>query len=168
MSDKNEGQPVGKVRNGDGKKKAKTGKPRKITSSMMRAKTASFGAIGNGGFMEGIGGNFYSPELSTDFLELPQSLHEQWNYYRYFYRTEPFVGQAIVVEVNQAKGSTRANQAIETGNQFRCPVAMEFEDKTGPDKIELTEVGHIFKQVFFFEPQPVGRVFLFRMANSFR
>ena len=95
MSDKNEGQPVGKVRNGDGKKKAKTGKPRKITSSMMRAKTASFGAIGNGGSMEGIGGNFYSPELSTDFLELPQSLHEQWNYYRFFYRTEPFVGQAV-------------------------------------------------------------------------
>jgi len=42
-----------------------------------------------------MGGNFYSPELSTDFLELPQSLHEQWNYYRFFYRTEPFVGQAI-------------------------------------------------------------------------
>lgn len=95
MSDKNEGKPVSKVRNGDGKKKAKTGKPRKITSSSMRAKTANFGSIGNGGSSEGIGGNFYSPELSTDFLELPQSLHEQWNYYRFFYRTEPFVGQAI-------------------------------------------------------------------------
>ena len=45
--------------------------------------------------MEGSGGNFYSPELSTDFLELPQSLHEQWNYYRFFYKTEPFVGQAV-------------------------------------------------------------------------
>jgi hypothetical protein len=40
-------------------------------------------------------GNFYSPELSTDFLELPQSLNEQWNYYRFFYNNEPFVGQAI-------------------------------------------------------------------------
>ena len=99
MSDKNEGTPVRTVRNGDGKKKAKTGKPRKITSSMMRAKTASgYGGgmgLGNGGSVEGMGGNFYSPELSTDFLELPQSLHEQWNYYRFFYRTEPFVGQAV-------------------------------------------------------------------------
>jgi hypothetical protein len=95
MPKKTEGTPVASVKNGDGKKKAKSGKPRKITSSMMRAKTANFGAVGNGGSSEGVGGNFYSPELSTDFLELPQSLHEQWNYYRFFYRTEPFVGQAI-------------------------------------------------------------------------
>lgn len=96
MADENE--PVRTVKSGDGKKKAKTGKPRKITSSMMRARTASYGGgmgLGNAGSVEGIGGNFYSPELSTDFLELPQSLHEQWNYYRFFYRTEPFVGQAI-------------------------------------------------------------------------
>ena len=99
MSDEKQGTSVRTVKNGDGKKKAKTGKPRKITSSMMRAKTASaYGggmSLGNGGSVEGIGGNFYSPELSTDFLELPQSLHEQWNYYRFFYRTEPFVGQAV-------------------------------------------------------------------------
>jgi hypothetical protein len=95
MAKKTEGTPVGKVRNGDGRKKAKSGKPRKITSSMMRAKTANFGSMGNAGSMEGVGGNFYSPELSTDFLELPQSLHEQWNYYRFFYRSEPFVGQAV-------------------------------------------------------------------------
>ena len=99
MSDKTEGTPVRTMPNGDGKKKAKTGKPRKITSSLMRAKTASaYGGgmgLGNGGSVEGMGGNFYSPELSTDFLELPQSLHEQWNYYRFFYRTEPFVGQAV-------------------------------------------------------------------------
>jgi len=99
MSDEKEGTPVRSVGNGDGKKKAKTGKPRRIMSSMMRAKTASaYGGgmgLGNGGSVEGIGGNFYSPELSTDFLELPQSLHEQWNYYRFFYRSEPFVGQAV-------------------------------------------------------------------------
>ena len=97
MTKKNEGgKPVASVSNGDGKKKAKTGKPRKITSSTMRAKTASLTtALGHAGTIEGSGGNFYSPELSTDFLELPQSLHEQWNYYRFFYRSEPFVGQAV-------------------------------------------------------------------------
>ena len=97
MAKKNEGgKSVAAVTNGDGKKKAKSGKPRKITSSMMRAKTASLtSSLGHAGTIEGSGGNFYSPELSTDFLELPQSLHEQWNYYRFFYRSEPFVGQAV-------------------------------------------------------------------------
>jgi hypothetical protein len=99
MPDKPEGTPVRTVKSGDGKSKAKTGKPRRITSTMMRSKTASaYGGgmgLGNGGSIEGSGGNFYSPELSTDFLELPQSLHEQWNYYRFFYKSEPFVGQAV-------------------------------------------------------------------------
>ena len=94
MSDDTDNQTVRTVKSGDGKKKAKTGKPRKITSSMMKRASAG-GGMGNAGSVEGAGGNFYSPELSTDFLELPQSLHEQWNYYRFFYRTEPFVGQAI-------------------------------------------------------------------------
>lgn len=77
-----------------------------------RAKVAAGCGVGGGGFGGAAGGgagagfgvgdtigasagNFYSPELSTDFLELPQSVNEQWNYYRFFYRNEPFVGQAI-------------------------------------------------------------------------
>jgi hypothetical protein len=53
------------------------------------------GNLGAGAVTSASSGNFYSPELSTDFLELPQSLNEQWNYYRFFYNNEPFVGQAI-------------------------------------------------------------------------
>lgn len=53
------------------------------------------GNMGSGAVAQASAGNFYSPELSTDFLELPQSLNEQWNYYRFFYNNEPFVGQAI-------------------------------------------------------------------------
>lgn len=53
------------------------------------------GNFGSGAVAEASAGNFYSPELSTDFLELPQSLNEQWNYYRFFYNNEPFVGQAL-------------------------------------------------------------------------
>lgn len=83
------------ISNGDGRSKAKTGTPRKVPKSARQVRTAAFGSMGNAGAVQGAGGNFYSPELSTDFLELPQSLHEQWNYYRFFYRTEPFVGQAI-------------------------------------------------------------------------
>jgi hypothetical protein len=39
--------------------------------------------------------NFFSPQLSTDFLELPQSLREKREIYRHFYNTDPVVGQAI-------------------------------------------------------------------------
>ena len=39
--------------------------------------------------------SFFSPQLSTDFLELPQSLREKREIYRHFYNTDPLVGQAI-------------------------------------------------------------------------
>lgn len=93
------------------------GKPQRVVVGSMRSQAgsgfrsrvaSSFGGFGGGGASAGFGGNagpgavnssaagnFYSPELSTDFLELPQSLNEQWNYYRFFYNNEPFVGQAI-------------------------------------------------------------------------
>lgn len=93
----------------------KVGKPTRIITSTMRSRMAGGGGGGygyggagfaggggggggypsTGGTMGGTGGNFYSPELSTDFLELPQSLDEKRNYFRFFYQTDPFVGQAV-------------------------------------------------------------------------
>lgn len=60
-------------------------------------------ASGGGGFGGGYGGNtmqsqhqnFFSVQLSTDFLELPQTLREKREIYRHFYRYDPLVGQAI-------------------------------------------------------------------------
>lgn len=73
------------------RKGVKTGKPDKIiTAAMRRVAFPSTGMAGNAAF-----GNYYSPELSTDFLELPQSTDEQRNYYRFFYENDPFVGQAV-------------------------------------------------------------------------
>ena len=40
-------------------------------------------------------GNFYSPQLSTDFLEKPQNLRERRAWYRHFYNSNEFVGSAI-------------------------------------------------------------------------
>ncbi len=71
---------------------ASVGRPRKIVLGAMRSKMA-FPATGM--TTTGSGGNFYSPELSTDFLELPQTLDEQRNYFRFFYDNDPFVAQAI-------------------------------------------------------------------------
>jgi len=96
-SDEIDAKPVARVPSGDGKVSAKTGKPKKTATTTMRTKFASSATsgLGGAGTVQGSGGNFYSPELSTDFLELPQSLHENWNYYRFFYRSEPYVGQAV-------------------------------------------------------------------------
>ena len=66
---------------------------RSLTASEMKSRVKI--AMTTSGTQMGSGGNFYSPELSTDFLELPQSQDEQRNYFRFFYRTDPFVGQAV-------------------------------------------------------------------------
>lgn len=73
-------------------KGAKVGRPGKVVTASLRSKVAF---PSTGGTAGGTGGNFYSPELSTDFLELPQSLDEKRNYFRFFYQSDPFVGQAI-------------------------------------------------------------------------
>ena len=70
----------------------RVGKPQKILTAAQRSKMA-FPSVTTTN--TGAGGNFYSPELSTDFLELPQTLDEQRNFYRFFYDHEPFVAQAI-------------------------------------------------------------------------
>jgi len=109
MSDKQKGTVVAKISK---RAHVTTGKPRRVVAATMMSKvaTCSFGGGGGGGggglgmsggfgvgqnTVEGRGGNWYSPELSTDFLELPQSLDEMRAYYRFFYQNDPFVGQAI-------------------------------------------------------------------------
>ncbi len=90
MSVTNEEEEVAKI---ESRSKAEVSKPRKLTASEMKSRVKV--AMTTGGTQMGSGGNFYSPELSTDFLELPQSQDEQRNYFRFFYRTDPFVGQAV-------------------------------------------------------------------------
>lgn len=70
--------------------KLKKGKPDRVVTSSMRTK---LGFTSNTTL--GTGGNFYSPELSPDFLELPQSQDEKRHYYRFFFRTNGYVHGAI-------------------------------------------------------------------------
>lgn len=51
------------------------------------------GAFGN--TVQSRQGNFFSPQLSTDFLQLPQSLREKREIYRHFYNSDEIVAQAI-------------------------------------------------------------------------
>ena len=89
------------------RQKVTTGKPKRLpkTAGMKLA----YGTMSTSGTTSSAGGNFYSPELSTDFLELPQSLYEQWNYYRFFYRKNPFVGQALDLHTELPLSKVRLN-----------------------------------------------------------
>lgn len=63
-------------------------------SIRIAAFTSEFGNMG-GGAIRGADTSFYSPQLSTDFLELPQSEREKRELYRFWYNTHPIVGAAI-------------------------------------------------------------------------
>ncbi len=67
------------------------------TAKMKKVAVASMGGFGLGGSgtMMGVGTNFYSPQLSTDFLELPQSKRERIERERFWYRTHPYIGAAV-------------------------------------------------------------------------
>ena len=58
-------------------------------------RTADGNAYSSGGAFQSQFGNFYSPQLSTDFLEKPQNLRERRAWYRHFYASNEFVRQAI-------------------------------------------------------------------------
>lgn len=62
------------------------------TAGGFHSKTAFYGT---GDVSMGSGGNWYSPQLSTDFLEKPQNLRERRAWYRHFYNSSEIVGAAI-------------------------------------------------------------------------
>jgi hypothetical protein len=65
----------------------------------MQVKTAGVGVdmgmSGGGNTMQSQQGNFFSPQLSPDFLELPQSRRERLELYRHYYNSDEMVAQAI-------------------------------------------------------------------------
>jgi len=95
MARTNDPADVTEVRTIAPRKGVLVGKPSKIITGSMRSKMAS---PATGGSTMGMGGNFYSPELSTDFLELPQSDDEKRNFYRFFHKNDPFVNRAVALQ----------------------------------------------------------------------
>ncbi len=80
-------------------------KPQRLTPNEVKARKlfATTSTMGGFGFGSRTAGdvlnsgdmNFYSPQLSTDFLEKPQNLRERRAFYRFFYNTNEIIGQAI-------------------------------------------------------------------------
>lgn len=89
--------------------KVTTGKPKRLPKVASMKLAYSGAGLGTSGTIDASFGNFYSPELSTDFLELPQSRAEQWAYYRFFYEHNPFVGQAIDLHTELPLSRLRLN-----------------------------------------------------------
>lgn len=68
----------------------------RLARQQLRSASAFGGGEGGGGNTSlSQQGNFFSPQLSTDFLELPQSLREKREIFRHFYNSDELVGQAI-------------------------------------------------------------------------
>ena len=176
---RNEGaKSVAKIAHKDRRGQLKVGKLKPVIRTAMRSKIANIGAgssfsggggLGGssgmaaggtgvgaiGGSATGSGGNFYSPELSTDFLELPQSLDEQRNYYRFFYRSDPFVGQAIDIHTELPLSKIRLGRP-EAEDQDLAKQSLDFCKQWVKDiglMHRLLEIVH--------EYNLIGEVFLF-------
>jgi hypothetical protein len=74
----------------------------KLTENEVRARlqkriatSTTFGRIRTADTIDSGTSQFYSPQLSTDFLEKPQNLRERRAFYRFFYNTNEIVGRAI-------------------------------------------------------------------------
>jgi len=93
-------------------------------------------AIGSGS-NTALSGNssFFSPQLSTDFLELPQSLREKREIYRHFYNTDPLVGQAIDLHTELPLSKVR----LSTPKPSRCPPGFKSADNYGKYILDFFE-----------------------------
>lgn len=80
----------------------------RLTQNEMKARkryatTTSMGGFGYrtaGDVLNSQGIEFYSPQLSTDFLEKPQNLRERRAFYRFFYNTNEYIGRAVDIHTS--------------------------------------------------------------------
>lgn len=99
----------------------------------------SYGSSASGNTIGASAGNFYSPELSTDFLELPQSWAEKISQYRFFYETDPFVGQAIDVHTELPLSKIRFAPAKAREKQALAQKAWRFCERWA-ERVDLVQV----------------------------
>lgn len=117
-------------------------------------------AMTTSGTQMGSGGNFYSPELSTDFLELPQSQDEQRNYFRFFYRTDPFVGQAVDLHTELPLSKIRLGMP-KAKNREMARASLRFCEKWGK------RIGLLHRLIeILHEYNLLGEVFVFCEDNN--
>ena len=90
-------------------------------------------------------GAFFSPQLSTDFLELPQTLRERREIYRHYYNTDPIVGQAIDLHTELPLSKlklgtpkpTKAPKGFESPHEYASYILKFFTDMS--DRLKLLQ-----------------------------
>lgn len=157
MARKNDPDHMIKVATVPDRANVRVGKPTKVITSAMRIKMAF---PMTGGTSTGMGGNFYSPELSTDFLELPQSIDEQRNFFRFFYDNDTFVGRAIDIH-SELPLSKITLQKPKAKNKEMAEAAMRFCERwVKKNKLLQRLMGITFEYMLF------GETFIFVEDNS--
>lgn len=89
--------------------------------------------------------SFFSPQLSTDFLELPQSLREKREIYRHFYNTDELVGQAIDLHTELPLSKVR----LASPKPRTCPEG--FDDPHDYGKYILSKFERMCKKIKLFQ-----------------
>lgn len=114
-------------------------KPPRKHKAGFSSRTAAFSQGGDlpSSVLLGSGGNYYSPQLSTDFLQLPQSQEELRMFYNYFYENQPTVGQAVDLRTEMLLSKVRFRRP-EAKNQDLANAAMRFCERWA-DRIRLLE-----------------------------
>jgi len=119
------------------------------------------GGGGGGGFGGGAGvtmgsaTNVYSPQLSTDFLELPQNLAEMRSYYRFFYNNDPYVQQAVILHTELPLSKLRLTMPKGTDAKKNREILRFYEEMV--KKIDLLNVLVDATREFYV----IGEAFLF-------
>ena len=98
---------------------------------------------------------FYSPQLSTDFLEKPQNLRERRAFYRFFYNTNEIIGQAI--DIHSTLPLSKLRLVPPKGkNKHQNEYVFKFFTKMCEDMklfktlIEITHEYYLFGNAFIF------------------
>jgi len=112
-------------------------------------------ASGGGDTIDSGTSQFYSPQLSTDFLEKPQNLRERRAFYRFFYNTNEVVGQAI--DIHSTLPLSKLRLVPPKGkNQHQNKYIMQFFEKMCDEMklfktlIEVTHEYLLFGNAFCF------------------
>lgn len=90
-------------------------------------------------------GSFFSPQLSTDFLELPQSIREKRELYRHYYNTDELVGQAIDLHTELPLSKVR----LAAPKPRTCPEG--FEDPHDYGQFILSKFERMCRKIKLFQ-----------------
>jgi len=113
----------------------------------------AYEAYNSGGFAMSQHGNFYSPQLSTDFLEKPQNRRERHAWYRWFYNSNEYVGAAIDLHSTMPLSKIRLEKPKGT-NQEQIDYMYDFfvemcdEMKLFKTLIEISHEYHLLGNCF--------------------